>query len=362
MKKRTLLTLCASIIAAAAPLTYSVQAMELMPDAARQVETINTRSFIETKNTLDALRTVFAQNEADTEQAAEGSQANLQQAEEVRLTNVGEQGLNIMQTYTAFDQDMENAVLHMISLLNLSDAKLSGTAVYEIEKDGQILTSPVYYILETSSGRIPFTMEIGEDSWNAKTWSETADVNALSNGTLQLKENITVWGDRIDDVQAYLASKSEVSVQSETSEEIAVQSEETSQAVSEAAVPADASAQEFVDEYCTYNGSVITSVTSQNYQTILDGYASWEVFTSTKRSAVNKILEEAGSESYQNLYTYANQIRLGLPSSAEDGTSVSKKSGVNTAAVTLGAVYVLGAAAAAGTTWYVRKKKPQTRS
>lgn len=77
----------------------------------------------------------------------------------------------------------------------------------------------------------------------------------------------------------------------------------------------DAAANDFINKYCLYNGSVIQSVDSSNYQILLGGASAWNALSNVSRTTVNSYLNNAGSTRWQLLYQQANRVRLGLAGS-----------------------------------------------
>lgn len=73
----------------------------------------------------------------------------------------------------------------------------------------------------------------------------------------------------------------------------------------------DAAANDFINKYCLYNGSVIKSVDSSNYQILLGGASAWNALSNVSRTTVNSYLANAGSTRWQLLYQQANRVRLG---------------------------------------------------
>ncbi len=74
----------------------------------------------------------------------------------------------------------------------------------------------------------------------------------------------------------------------------------------------DASANDFINKYCLYNGSVIKTVDSSNYHILLNGASAWNALSNVSRTTVNSYLTNAGSTRWQLLYQQANRVRLGL--------------------------------------------------
>lgn len=125
--------------------------------------------------------------------------------------------------------------------------------------------------------------------------------------------------------------------------------------------PADQEkAQSFVDTYCTYNGSIIKKADADTAKQILDGYDAWSRFDQSIKDQVNALLKNAGSVTFQSLYTQANQIRLGLPAASQEAKP-DKTAPVQTAALSAAGLYIAGLAVAAAGLYSAKKHRDHLR-
>lgn len=91
------------------------------------------------------------------------------------------------------------------------------------------------------------------------------------------------------------------------------------ESIDDAISGADSDAQEFIDNYLRYNGSVITNANKSNYRTILNAVDEWDDLDSAVQDAVDELLTDTyKGMTYDELYKAARQIRKKIDSSSGD--------------------------------------------
>ncbi|MBQ0065081.1 MAG: hypothetical protein KBT48_04905 [Firmicutes bacterium] len=112
--------------------------------------------------------------------------------------------------------------------------------------------------------------------------------------------------------------------------------------------PVALNAQDFINNFCSVNGSLIAVVNVDNCSVIINGYDSWTALSTEQKIEVNRILAKAGIRSYTTMYNVAQIV---------SGTKNLSTKNVQTSVETNASLYSLLCMGAAAMFIFLFKRK-----